>query len=111
MLGTANKPKLRTKAAETKCLVPFCIEILGKYNAKVGARGDVLRRAGECLRRFDLILEKQPRVVPRAVTQDLRTSYRYLFPRHAHGMVGARCTALAAVTPPSVNEKNKYIYI
>jgi hypothetical protein len=70
MLGTRSKPKLKTKAAETKHLVPFCLDMLGTHMGKLGLKGQALLRAGQCLKRFDAILEEQPRVLPRPVCED-----------------------------------------
>ena len=53
MLGTFSRQRLKTKAAESKHLVPGLIQILGKYRDSLGFQCQCLMQAGECLVAFD----------------------------------------------------------
>ena len=64
MLGTKDSPKLATKAAETKHLCPFCVDLLQRFQDKV-PRGAVLLELGLCvLKLIDLMDESPVRVEP-----------------------------------------------
>jgi hypothetical protein len=61
MLGTAASPACKTKGAETRWLIPFCVHLLSEYKDPLGQRGKHLARVGRAL--LDLVEEWQ--VAPR----------------------------------------------
>ena len=61
MLGTAASPACKTKGAETRWLIPFCVHLLSEYKDPLGQRGKTLARVGRAL--LDLVEEWQ--VAPR----------------------------------------------
>ena len=65
MLGAPHRKKLKTKAAETKALVPFVIKMCRTHAAHLGPAGRVIDMAGSCLVRFFAILDEQGRVMTR----------------------------------------------
>jgi hypothetical protein len=52
MLGTSGKRKLKTKAAETRWLIPFCICMLQRHVNVLGDASDPLYKAGLALESF-----------------------------------------------------------
>ena len=65
MMGTKKYPLLRTKAVETKCLVPFAIELVTKHRARIGEpQATALIRAGHALQNYFDLLHQHPAVVP-----------------------------------------------
>ena len=59
MLGTNTKRKLKTKAAETRWLIPFALEMLEKHYALLGDCA-WLTGAGNALTKFIEALEGAP---------------------------------------------------
>ena len=71
MLGTQGRPKLKLKAAETKHLIPFTIELIRKHRNEFGiGEADLLMEAGTCLLRIDKLMDQQPRKLQRHVSKD-----------------------------------------
>ena len=65
MLGKQSKKTLKTKAAETKGLIPFCLKMCTKFEEKLGIFGRMLREAGEHLLAFQSIMDSHGRVLDR----------------------------------------------
>eukprot|EP00969_Alexandrium_andersonii_P241109 10645046-Alexandrium_andersonii.AAC.1 len=60
MLGTAAKPKLATKAAETRGLLKFCVQYVGELKDKL-PRGAQVLAAGKAIETFMEVMQKAPK--------------------------------------------------
>ena len=70
MLGTPMKRKLKTKAAETKGLVPFCVKMAQTHAEELGPAGRLIIIASQCLIRFYEILDTYGRAMPDAAVKE-----------------------------------------
>ena len=80
MLGSRNKKKLKTKAAETRHLIPFCIRMCEKFKSKLDIYGTLLVDAGQQLGNFQTVLEANGRVLELETRADIGHAHwlRYL---------------------------------
>ena len=70
MLGSRAKPKLKTKAAESKGLIPFAVQLLKEHKSKMIVKATSLIEAGHALLNFINLMEDNGRVLPRRVVED-----------------------------------------
>ena len=66
MLGTRNKQKLKTRAAETNGLIPFAIQRCRDHYDKIGVRPPALIEAEKAIMRFIEIMDGHGQVLSRA---------------------------------------------
>ena len=52
MIGAREKPELSAKGAETKCLIPFCVDLVEQFLPVLGAKGKAFLRCGRALLSF-----------------------------------------------------------
>ena len=63
MLGGANTPKLRSKAAEARCLLGWVHELLLEFGHLFAAQGAFLLNSVESLRAFYQLISSEARVM------------------------------------------------
>jgi hypothetical protein len=61
MLGPRDEPEMKSKGAETKCLIPFCVYLLRQHTEALGSKGRILVKCGEALIGFMDVLKSSPR--------------------------------------------------
>ena len=72
MLGSSAHRNLSTKAMETKCLLPFCQELLETYQGSMdGALAATYAGIGDCCSRLDAVLRAEGFVVSNDAIQSL----------------------------------------
>jgi hypothetical protein len=70
--GKPSSQSLHTKAADTKGLVPFVLDLLRDERARfTGNRADVLIGSGEAMQQYFELLDEAPRNVPAATLQKM----------------------------------------
>jgi hypothetical protein len=79
MLGTSAKRKLSAKAMETKCLIPFCLELMTTHVAAIGSVADKYIGIGECFIRLADVLKQEKFVVRPTALQEMYNSTTRLF--------------------------------
>ena len=82
MLGKPTAPELKAKAAETRGMLPFVVEVLARYLHKFAAKGgevhlcaQFLHGAGVAALEYEAIQARNSRDMPRADSQALLDVY------------------------------------
>ena len=89
MLGSATKPKLNTKAAETKTLVGFCLAELKKFRDTIPrGPGSCLIGIGEAMTEMIDLFDSCPRVLAPANVQRLYDLIKRIFNCWAGAQLG-----------------------
>jgi hypothetical protein len=79
MLGESAHRKLKTKAAETRWLIPFCLEMATKHSNALGEAGAQLGIAGRALVKYWETVETAPPQLKDCDIQVFRYIYIYIY--------------------------------
>ena len=91
MLGTATRPRLQSKAAETKGLLLFTHDMLLKHSAGIDRGSAFLKASGHLIRLLHL-METSPVILSQSVVQDSIADRRVdYFPRVLSCFMGFGC--------------------
>lgn len=79
MIGPRSKPMFSTKAAETKGLVPFMVQLLRDHITELGQAGRPFLRIGEAMEKLILLMRHSPRVVTVSQAQGFHDAFNALW--------------------------------
>lgn len=78
MLGQKSSPQLATKAAETKGLIPFGVELMQATSGQLSSAARPLLRIGEAMTEMVCAMRDSPRVLSAAESQRLHDAFNKL---------------------------------